>query len=212
MIAYKVTNNNQCILRGTTGAKLISYELGKTYEFTGTIIYDECGFHFCKEFNGLKKFCGLSFKNTIIYEIEVLGDIIDGETGSVTNKFKTIKVIPKSEYFKLSGGITNKDGQELTVKNGDTTEENTYENGKLIECKGSDGRWGKFTYDNNGNNLIMKWDNGATIEHTYDEDNNPINVLSFPDSAKSLNKPLLPEYALVCSFANTSSIVESGNL
>ena len=93
MIAYKATYNLKC--------ETITYEVGKTYTFEGELKMCEQGFHFCKNPKDTLSYYDYN-KDYKLMEIDVLGEMIDENDKSVTNKFKVLRIIDnKDELSKL---------------------------------------------------------------------------------------------------------------
>ncbi|MFW5804244.1 MAG: DUF7666 domain-containing protein [bacterium] len=149
MIAYKGTKNQKCIN--------LTYEVGKTYTFTGELEIWKRGFHFCKEFINTSEDYSFSDKDTQILEIEVLGEIIDEYDLSVTNKFKVLRIIPRSEWSKITDAKLKFD-----------------ENGDLIYLENSNKFWKKYKYDKNNNEIYFEHSDGFWTKYKYDKSNNLI--------------------------------------
>ena len=78
------------------------YEIGKTYELPEgqELKMCQCGFHFCK--NPIDVFAYYSFTdNTLVAEIEALGDIKQEGTKLVTDKIKIVKEFTDEELQEL---------------------------------------------------------------------------------------------------------------
>ena len=145
MIDYKGTTNLKCIN--------ITYEVGKTYTFHGELIKCKQGFHFCEKLENVHEFYPLFDKDTIVLKIEVLGKVIDIDRDkSLTNKFKVLGIIDKSEYHKYS--------------------DNIYEN--KIRLEDSGGYWRTFEYDENNNKIRHEYSSGFWEKYKYDKNNNKI--------------------------------------
>jgi YD repeat-containing protein len=106
----------------------------------------------------VNKYYSLNDKDTKVFEIEVLGEVIDEGNKSVTNKFKVVREIDRSEYKDLE--VYPK--FEYDKKN------------NLIKEKYSDGSWLKFEYDENNNLIKHEYSNGYFTKYKYDENNNKI--------------------------------------
>ena len=89
--AYKATYNGKC--------RDITYEIGKTYTYSGTISLCKSGFHFCNDFDSLLEYYPMQ-SDLKIFEIEVLGEVITKGNKSVTNILKVIKEIPLNDFKK----------------------------------------------------------------------------------------------------------------
>lgn len=92
MIAYKGTDNFKCIN--------ITYEVGKTYTFEGEIKLCKTGFHFCKNPDNVFSYYNYN-KDFVLLEVEILGKTVNGTDKSVTDKFRVIREVPKSEYNSI---------------------------------------------------------------------------------------------------------------
>ncbi len=103
MKAYKATKNSKCIN--------ITYETNKTYTFKGKMenMWNKV-FHFCKELKHLDDYYKLNNKDTIVYEIDILGEELTRDNKSVTNKFKIIRKVNKKEYPSLSNNYIDTNG------------------------------------------------------------------------------------------------------
>jgi len=96
MKAYKASYSGKC--------KSLIYEVGKTYTFEGTLSLCQKGFHFCRNLeNVFDYYPPDKDKKLIVFEIEVLGDIIDDsyQNKSVTNKLKILRIMNEFEYENL---------------------------------------------------------------------------------------------------------------
>jgi YD repeat-containing protein len=142
MKAYKATNqDSRCIN--------LKYELGKVYTFEGELKICEQGFHFCKEMSDIFHCYP---PDSLIYEIEVLGDILDRGPKSVTNKFRLVCLVDYPDRtFDANGNLTYfKDpcGQEYFY---------AYDsNGNLIYKRYGTGYEYFYSYDSNGNMICQK--------------------------------------------------------
>ena len=159
MIAYKGTKNGKCIN--------ITYEPGRIYTFDGKLEMCEQGFHFCKKFRDIDYYYQFSDIDTQILEIEVLGNIIDSPDKSVTDKFKVLRIIPRSEWEALSNGKVKFDKINNLIYYEDSDE--FWEKWKYDED--SNGNWYKYQFDEN-NNLIYKEDSHEFwFKYQYDKNN-----------------------------------------
>ena len=172
MKAYKATRNNKCLN--------ITYEVGKTYTFTGKLEMCKSGFHFCKNVDNVLKYYSYD-KDFVLLEIEVLGEVIDNKDKSVTDKFKVIKIVPKKEYNNLFSKIQ-------IDKSGNMIYENSYgleswkeydKSNNMIHFKDSDGFELWKEYDKSNNMIHHKGSNGYELWQEYDESNN---LIHFKDS------------------------------
>ena len=169
MTGYKGTNNGKCLN--------LQYEVGKTYELEeGNLKICETGFHFCNIFNDVHDYYPFSDKDTVIYEIEALGEIKDEGDKSVTDKIRIIREIPKSEYNKLSENRFEYDENGNIIKveysNGYWRKYKYDEDGNKIKFEDSNGQWKKFKYDKKGNRIKSEDSNGYWKKYEYDEKGN----------------------------------------
>ncbi|MFW5804245.1 MAG: DUF7666 domain-containing protein [bacterium] len=169
MIAYKGTTNQKCIN--------FTYEPGKTYTFKGKLEICKRGFHFCKEFEYVNAYYEFSDKNTQMLEIEVIGDIIDEGKKSVTNKMKVLRIIPKSEWSKLSKNKVKFDKNKNLIyeerKNGDWKKYEYDKNNNQIYEEHANRYWKKQKFDKNNNLIYFKNSNGCK-KYKYNKNNNKI--------------------------------------
>ena len=89
MTGYKASYNGKC--------KILTYEVGKTYAFNGTLKMCSQGFHFCKELKNVFNYYDRN-NNLVVFEVEALGEVINENDKSVTDKIKIIRIIDKKEY------------------------------------------------------------------------------------------------------------------
>ena len=143
MIAFKGTKNFQC--------KDMKYEVGETYNYDKELILCKQGYHFCKKLENINSYYPLFSPETIILKIEILGDIIDNSTKSVTNKFRVLEIIPKNKYYLYSKKLTK---NSIKFINDNIWEKIKFnKNGYVAYFENSFGFWQKYKYDKN-NNLI----------------------------------------------------------
>ena len=93
MIAYKVFNPDWTC-RG------FKYQVGETYEedVNPSVCYR--GFHFCKKLADCFNYYAFDPKNKVA-EVDVLGDIADGDDKCCTNKIKIVKEITWYEVLAM---------------------------------------------------------------------------------------------------------------
>ena len=169
MKAYKATYNLKC--------ETITYEVGKTYTFNGKLIMCDQGFHFCKNPKHTLKYYDYN-KDYKLMEIDVLGEIIDENDKSVTNKFKVLRIIDnKDELLKLleidlKNISFNQKVKTVKFKKVDGAEYD--KNNNLIYYKNSTGfeYWKEF--DKNNNLIHSKNSYGSEYWKEYDKNNNLI--------------------------------------
>ncbi len=152
MKAYKATYNMKC--------KTLKLEIGKTYTFHGELIMCSQGFHFCEDAKSTLKYYNHN-KQFELLEIEVLGKVLTDDTKSVTDKFKVVRVVPKSEYGELLGIYF--DANHNVIKE-------VYPNGKTY----------LWEYDSNNNKIKEVYPGGDTFLYEYDSNNNKIKEI-YPD-------------------------------
>ncbi len=87
--------NNDLTCRG------FQYEVGKTYKTDRDISLCDWGFHFCRKMLDVNSYYSFDNENNRYCEIEAVGQIIDGDDKSVTNKIKIVREIPKEEFIEL---------------------------------------------------------------------------------------------------------------
>ena len=99
------------------------YEIGKTYELPKEKKLEicKCGFHFCKNPIDVYGYYP-NADNTIIVEVEALGDIVSDGTKYATNKIKIVRIYDKEGLMKLISKSTDT-GSTLNYSN--TGEYNT---------------------------------------------------------------------------------------
>lgn len=97
MKAYKAFNPDMTC-RG------FQYEIGKTYEIQGEPIMCARGFHACLNLETVFRYYS-PYKKPILYEVEVLGDVIHGrffDDKVVTNKIKIVRELTEDEVTKYA--------------------------------------------------------------------------------------------------------------
>jgi hypothetical protein len=149
MKAYKASHNGVC--------RDFKYEVGETYE-TDNIEICKCGFHACYKMLNTLRYYEFN-KNFVLFEVELLGQIIEDGDKVVTDKIKIVRVVPPEEYVDFKGD----------------------DRGNLRYFKDSDGfeYWREFDERNNfihykvaavAENYAYEW------RKEYDERNNCIHV------------------------------------
>jgi len=171
MKAYKGTRNGKC--------RTITYEVGKTYTFEGEIQMCERGFHFCKEMKHVFSYYKFN-KDFVMLEIEILGEVIDEDDKSVTDKFKVLSIVSPKEYEHICFIEYDKSGNMIHSKDSSDFEEwHEYDKkGNEIHYKDSDGYEEWYEYDESGNMIHYKDDSGSEKWREYDEKGNMINSKS----------------------------------
>jgi hypothetical protein len=172
MKAYKGTINQKCIN--------VKYEVGKTYTYHGDPVMCKVGFHYCEKPDYIFDYYDYN-KDFVLLEIDVLGDtvtVVEGEK-AVTNKFKVIRVIPKTEYnqvfknYSFDGDTMRNDKGKIINKkitsNFWTNQLTEYDDNKnVIHTKGF------IDPDNENKNPYEKW-------YEYDDNNNMIHAKDSQD-------------------------------
>ena len=86
----------------------LKYEVGQTYETDDEIKPCKCGFHFCRNMADVMDYYGR--KGCRYAEVEALGEVINKEDKSVTNKLRIVRELTRSEVLEL---MYLSEGQEL---------------------------------------------------------------------------------------------------
>ncbi len=74
------------------------YEVGQTYEHDGNIGLCEAGFHFCRKMADVLNYYN---RHDCRYAVvEALGEVIDGEDKSVTDRLRIVRELTREEVFK----------------------------------------------------------------------------------------------------------------
>ncbi len=171
MKAYKATYNMKC--------KTLKYEVGKTYTFHGELIMCSQGFHFCEDPKNTRKYYHHN-EDFELLEIEVLGEVLIEGDKSVTDKFKVVRVIPKSEYGELLGiyfDSNNNIIKEVYPDGGTWLYEYDSNNNKIKQVN-PDGETYLQEYDSNNNMIKEIYPDGDTYLYEYDSNNNMIKEVS----------------------------------
>jgi len=90
---YKVTNPDYTC-RGHR------YEIGQTYTHSGSIGLCNSGFHFCLKPADCFNYYNFDSNNKV-FEVEAIGEIVNGDDKSVTNSLTIIREISWSEMLSL---------------------------------------------------------------------------------------------------------------
>ena len=122
------------------------YEIGKTYELSGSLIICQTGFHFCKNlynvFNYYPRNEETRVCEIIAEDIQIKGD------KAVTNKITILREILKSELDNNSGNRNSGDGNSGNGNSGDGN-----------SGYGNSG-YGNSGYGNSGNRNSGDWNSG----------------------------------------------------
>jgi len=145
--------------KGSYGGTCINltYEVGKTYTFNGEIKICKQGFHFCKELKDVSEYYQNKKDNDlVVFEIEVLGKVIDEDNKSVTDKMKIVRILDRKEYEEFF------DIHEYDKNN------------NLIRLKKLDGFEEWYEYDERDNMIRYNNSNNNETIYKYDENDNMI--------------------------------------
>lgn len=165
-IGYKASINGKC--------RNIVYEVGKTYTFKGEMKLEKRGFHFCEEMGSLLNFYPIG-KNTKVFEIEVLGDVINDGINNVTNKFKVLREIENHLVVNSRNGVYKYDYNENLVEQFESGHSRIYkydDNGNLIEKFDTWNNvvsWLKYKFDDNNNVIEGMNSGGDWIKYRYND-------------------------------------------
>ncbi len=96
--------------------KGFAYELGETYTFDGNIALCSQGFHFCKNLHDVFDYCSPNDSGNRFFEVEALGNIIEGTNKCVTSRIKIIRELSKVEVNRTLYGNGNDWGLEYEYK------------------------------------------------------------------------------------------------
>jgi len=147
MKAYKASYNGKC--------ETLTYEVGKTYMLNGLLRLCKRGFHCCKKLEEVFGYYNRHRDDLVIFEVEVLGSVIEADDKLVTNKLKIVRILDKDEY-KAFVPIKeyDKNGNLIHYRHNANLEEEWYEydqNNNEIYYKSSGGyeEWKKFDQNNN---------------------------------------------------------------
>jgi len=174
---YKASYGGKCIN--------LTYEVGKTYTFNGEIKICIRGFHFCKELKYVFDYYQNRKENDlIVFEIEVLGKVIDEYDKSVTDKIKIVRILDKKEYDAFLQICEYDVNNNLIYHKNSRGHEKWYEydeKNNLIHFKDSDKFEKWYEYDKNNNFIYIRHRNQYKCWFEYDKNNNCIH---FKDSTK----------------------------
>jgi len=211
MIAYKgfLKGRDKCFL----------HEVGKTYEFYGTIkIGRTPGFNFYKTGGrALAEYKEYDIKDVMLFKIEVIGrEFASSNPFSreyATNKFKIIGLVRREDYHCFdSKYIFDNDGKLIGNKNiiGDHLYQyDNMENIKPYEC--SDGVKIFYNYDDR-NNIIMTTsisEDTCCCSYEYDDNNNLISTIIRRES-KSGEKSVLSH--MVFKYDSFNNLIKSHDI
>ena len=107
MIGYKASYSGKC------GS--LTYEIGKTYTFNGKLEMCQQGLHFCKNPKDVLNYYDIDNPEFQLLKVEVLGDVVDDDDKSATDKIKILEIIPKSEYKELIDSEYDKNGNLIKI-------------------------------------------------------------------------------------------------
>jgi hypothetical protein len=162
MKAYKASYNGIC--RGN-----FKYEVGETYEMEDIKICKR-GFHACYKMVDTLEYYPFD-KDFVLFEVKLLGKIIEDRDKVVTNKIKIVRVIPPEEYVNFK---CDDRGNLIHYKSSCEYEFwKEYDvNNNEIHFKDSVGDEWWTKYDTNSNCIYYKHFNGFELWSEYDIDNN----------------------------------------
>ena len=164
MKAYKASYNGVC--RGN-----FKYEVGQTYE-TDNIKICKRGFHACLKMNDTLEYYPFD-KDFVLFEVELLGEVIKSHDKVVTDKIKIIRVVPPEEYVDFKGDDR---GNFVHYKNSSEyefwKEYDEYNNEIHFKDSTGDEWWKK--YDVNNNCIYYKNFTGFELWREYDLNDNLI--------------------------------------
>ena len=146
MKAYKASYNFVC--------RDFKYEVGKTYE-TYNIEICKRGFHACYKMIDTLQYYEYT-EDFVLFEVDLLGEIIEYKDKVVTDKIKIVRVVPREEYVDFKGD----------------------DRGNLLYFKNPDGYevWKKYDYTKNC--IHFKDSTGIEWWSEYDLNNNCIHYKS----------------------------------
>ena len=104
MKAYKASYNGKC--------RDITYQVGKTYEIDNIKICKR-GFHACRKMSDTLFYYTYHYKEFVLFEVELLGEVIDECDKMVTDKMKIIRIVPRNEYVGFDRFNKFSDGNEI---------------------------------------------------------------------------------------------------
>lgn len=161
MKAYKASYGGFC--------QSITYEVGKTYSCSKLKIC-EVGFHACKKFTDVFFFYPY-WNNIVIFEVEILGNIIEEENKLVTDKIKIIRIVPKEEYesckFDSNGNLISIQHNEYVKTTHEYDQFNRPIHSKSIHSKGTTyEKWRE--YDSVGNLIGERHSSGESYKVTIE--------------------------------------------
>ncbi|RPI56099.1 MAG: hypothetical protein EHM49_01015, partial [Deltaproteobacteria bacterium] len=99
MIGYKNVNKDMT-------CQGFYFEVGMTYTHAGPVELCARGFHFHKHKKDLFSYYKFDLDNTLVFEVEAGGEIIDDDNKSVCSEITLIRQISKDEILKEMGTNT----------------------------------------------------------------------------------------------------------
>ena len=142
------------------------YEIGKEFEYKGTIGLCESGFHFCKKIVDILSYYNLNNKDTRLCEIEATGEVIEGDDKCVTNKIRIIREISKQEMYEI--GNEGKENRELGNTGYRNTGDRNTGNRNTGDCNTGDCNTG---YRNTGDRNTGDWNTGNSNTGDWNKTN-----------------------------------------
>lgn len=79
------------------------YRPGATYKEEGYPVLCEQGMHFCPNLLDVFNYYEYSDTKTIVAEVEVLGDVVEGPDKCCTNKLRIIRKVPWKKIHRMMG-------------------------------------------------------------------------------------------------------------
>ena len=167
MKGYKLTKNLKC--------ETLTYEVGREYKIDSMEMCSH-GFHFCKDVKDTLHYYELK-KDSVLIEVEALGEVKTERNKSVTDHIKVLRVLPLEDHFDVK---YDDNGNQIYFKDSNGFEaHNKYDdNGKLIHYKISDGYERTYKYDDTGNLIHYKNSSGFEQNWKYDDNGNQIHYKS----------------------------------
>ena len=175
MKAYKATYNGKC--------KDITYEVEKTYTFKGKLKLCSRGFHYCENFEDLTHYYKFvkneKYNDEIkVFEIEVLGNVIQSSNKCVSDKIKILRELNKEEILKGIEKIYKFNENDIIFF---VNWEYKYDDkNNLVKIKDYGRLMREYKYDKNNNLIENKHHShrthhsGLIVEYEYDDQNNLI--------------------------------------
>ena len=148
----------------------IIYKVGGTYTYNGKISINSGGFLFYRYAKAILDTHDTHSPNFRVFRVEVLGEVLDVDDISITDKIKVLDMVSVSEYCSLFGGIHDINGNKIkeVCPNGNVIRYEYDENNNRIKKIYLSGKVHSYTYNEN-NKLIQEIDVGGGV-HRYEYD------------------------------------------